>query len=264
MEASTSEPAATQAIAKRGRNRPDTTIQHTVGPDIGDTIGDVLDTAAAARFATRSLVAAGDPQTAAGMAAYMKSTMPCHGVTQAGRTPILRELKTRWVPDTKAEYTALVEALWDLPHRESKYLAIGIARAHDRFVTRSSLPLYRRMIVDGAWWDFVDEIAIHLVGRVLLHDREPTTPTMRRWNAHRDLWLRRTSIICQVAHKDQTDASLLFDHCSARAHETDFFIRKAIGWALRAYAYVDPDAVRDFVTRTDLSGLSRREATKHL
>lgn len=255
---------ATMETTRLVLDRMSTTVQHTAPPEIGDTIGGVLDTAAAAGFATSSLATSGDPVIAAGMTAYMKSTMPCHGVTKAGRTPILREIRARWAPETRSDYTALVQALWDLPHREEKYLAIGVARAHDRYVTRSSLPLYRNMIVEGAWWDFVDEIAIHLVGRVLRRDREATTPTVRQWNEHRDLWLRRTSIICQVAHKDDADAALLFELCAARAHETDFFIRKAIGWALRSHAHVDPEAVRDFVARTDLSGLSRREAMKHL
>lgn len=226
--------------------------------------GTVLDTAAAAASATEQLVAVADPATAAGMARYMKSEMPCHGVTRPALRPILRRLRTEWVPGTRSEYLGLVEALWGLPHREEKYLAIGLARAHDRFVTRASLPLYRRMIVSGAWWDFVDEIAIRLVGRVLERDRAATTPTIRSWNEHPDLWVRRTSIICQVAHKDATDPDLLFDMCAERSAETDFFIRKAIGWALRSYAYVEPEAVRRFVATHDLSGLSRREATKHL
>jgi 3-methyladenine DNA glycosylase AlkD len=224
----------------------------------------VLDVDAAARFATHSLAAAGNPETARSMAAYMKTDMPCHGVTKAGRTPILREVRDRWTPETRSDYIRLVETLWGCPHREEKYIAIGIARAHDRFVSRGSVPLYRRLIVSGGWWDLVDEPAIHLVGRVLLRDRATTTRTIRSWIDHDDLWVRRTAIICQVSHKEETDADLLFDACEARAHEMDFFIRKAIGWALRAYANVDPDAVTRFVGSHELSGLSRREATKHL
>jgi 3-methyladenine DNA glycosylase AlkD len=122
------------------------------------------------------------------------------------------------------------------------------------------------MIVSGAWWDFVDEIAIRLVGRALDKDPEHITPTIRRWIDHPDPWLRRTAIICQVARKESTDSALLFEACARRSQETDFFIRKAIGWALRSYAYTDPAAVRRFVSTHagELSGLSRREATKHL
>jgi 3-methyladenine DNA glycosylase AlkD len=92
------------------------------------------------------------------------------------------------------------------------------------------------------------------------------TPKIERWIDDRDLWLRRTSILSQVGHKEATDADLLFDACERRMHETEFFIRKAIGWALRDYARTNPDAVVDFVAmnRGGLSGLSYREATKHL
>jgi 3-methyladenine DNA glycosylase AlkD len=226
----------------------------------------VLDLGAVQGFAHDSLAAIADPATAAGMASYMRSTMPCYGVTRPKTKPILRELCDRWPPTSAAEYRILVEALWALPHREAKYLAIGMARAHDRFVTRGSIPLYRRMIVSGAWWDFVDEIAIRLVGRALDKDPEHITPTIRRWIDHPDPWLRRTAIICQVARKESTDSALLFEACARRSQETDFFIRKAIGWALRSYAYTDPAAVRRFVSTHagELSGLSRREATKHL
>jgi 3-methyladenine DNA glycosylase AlkD len=92
------------------------------------------------------------------------------------------------------------------------------------------------------------------------------TPLVRRWLDDEVMWLRRTAIISQLNHKAATDTALLFDGCAARAHETEFFIRKAIGWALRQYARTDPDAVRRFVRQheKELSGLSKREALKHL
>jgi len=226
----------------------------------------VLDVAAACSFVADRLAVAADPAKARDMARYMKTDMPFYGVQRAGRAPILKEVTRRWAPRTRQEYSSLVEGLWNRPHREEKYLAIGVARAHGRFVTRTALPLYRRLIVQGAWWDLVDETAIKLVGRVLRDDRTRVTPTVRGWIRHRDLWVRRTSVICQVGHKDATDESLLFDACSDLAHETDFFIRKAIGWALRDYAKTSPDSVRAFVSdrEADLSRLSVREATKHL
>jgi 3-methyladenine DNA glycosylase AlkD len=147
-----------------------------------------------------------------------------------------------------------------------KYLAIGAAQRHRRFITPGAMPLYRRLIVEGAWWDLVDGVASDLVGTVLLDHRAATTPVLRRWLHHDDLWLRRSAIISQLNHKTATDAAFLFECCSARAHETEFFMRKAIGWALRQYARTDPEAVRRFVAEQGdkLSGLSRREALKHL
>jgi 3-methyladenine DNA glycosylase AlkD len=226
----------------------------------------VIDTRSAVAFVAAELTARSDPVAAVGMAQYMKTDMPFYGVKKPGRAPVFRELRRRWRPQTRADYEALVSALWEQPHREEKYFAIGVARESPEFITSVSLPLYRRLIVEGAWWDFVDEVAAHLVGRVLLDERPGTSRLLRQWIADADLWLRRTAIISQLTHKGATDAAMLFEFCAARAHESEFFIRKAIGWALREYAKTDPESVRKFVAshHDELSGLSRREALKHL
>ena len=212
------------------------------------------------------LAAAADPAKAGPMQAYMKTDMPFHGVQQPGRAPIARELRRDHAPATAAEYRSQVESVWALPHREEKYLAIGIAVDHPRFVTLEHLDLYEFLIRDGAWWDFVDDVASRLVGRLHLDHPTEMEPVLRRWVDDEDMWIRRSAIIAQLRHKDQTDHRLLFDLCTSRAHETEFFIRKGIGWALREYAKTDPDAVRAYVDEMGdrLSGLSRREATRHL
>lgn len=122
------------------------------------------------------------------------------------------------------------------------------------------------MAVEGAWWDLVDDVAANLVGALLLGHRAAMRPVMEAWVDDDDMWRRRTAILSQLRHRDQTDAEMLFDFCRRRAHETEFFIRKAIGWALREYSKTDPGAVAAFLRRhgDELSGLSRREAAKHL
>lgn len=226
----------------------------------------MLDVDAACDFAAKRLEAIADPDNAAAMARYMKTDMPFYGVPKPGRTPILAELARRWQPTTRGEYTRLVCGLWARPHREEKYLAIGVARHNDRFITKTSVSLYRRLITEGAWWDLVDEVATKLSGRVLLRQRPSMTPTILAWSTARDLWVRRAALLSQIGHKDATDEELLFHCCLDRAHEKDFFIRKAIGWALRDYAWTAPDAVAGFVVAHQdvLSGLSKREATKNL
>ena len=126
--------------------------------------------------------------------------------------------------------------------------------------------MYRDLIVTGAWWDLVDEAATKLVGTSLRKDPGLVTPTMRRWATDHDMWLRRSAIICQLGFGVVTDVGLLVDVCSANRGDREFFIRKAIGWALRDYARTDPDWVRAFVDdhRSDMSPLSVREAMKHL
>ena len=200
------------------------------------------------------------------MQAYMKTSMPFYGVPKPLRVPIARSLKERFPPIDGKAYRKSVLALWALPHREEKYLAIGYAESFRQFISLEQIDLYQRLITEGAWWDFVDEIASHLVGRVVLSDRERMRPVLVEWIEHPDMWLRRTAILSQLGHKEKTDWLLLADFCLRGAHEKEFFIRKAIGWALREYARVEPDLVRDFAHdhREQLSALSFREATKHL
>jgi 3-methyladenine DNA glycosylase AlkD len=225
-----------------------------------------VDTTALTSMVSGLLAEAADPGKAAPMAAYMKTDMPFYGAQKKARVPVARAVRNAFPPASHAEYVAAVEALWALPHREEKYIALSYARSFDDFVEIDSLPMYRRLIVDGSWWDFVDEIASKLVGRVLEKERSAVTPIIRSWIPDEELWLRRTSIICQLGHKSDTDTDLLGDACVGNLGDEDFFIRKAIGWALREYAKTDSDWVRRFVARRrgELSALSYREATKHL
>ncbi len=217
-------------------------------------------------YAREALSAAADPEKAAGMQAYMKTDMPFYGVQKAGRVPIVKHIVEEWPPADREEYTRLVLALWGLGHREEKYVALGVARAHRRFVVPGSLPLYRRLIVEGAWWDLVDEIATHLVRHLVVDHPAQTWPEVDRWVDAPDMWLRRSALLCQIGAKEATDARRLFRFCRELAYQKEFFIRKAIGWALRDYAKTDPEAVAGFVTkyRDELSSLSYREATKHI
>jgi 3-methyladenine DNA glycosylase AlkD len=227
-------------------------------------MSDFLDRACG--YAQTALFAAADPEKAGPMQAYLKTDMPFYGVQKKGRTPIIRHLAKEFLPRDRDEYEDLVLALWALPHREEKYLAQGLATRHKQFIVPESLPLYRRMIVEGAWWDLVDEVATHMIRPLVINYSDETWPVVDPWIDDEDMWLRRTAIICQVGAKGNTDADRLFRFCEQRMHEKEFFIRKAIGWALREYAKTDPEAVADFATanRESLSGLSYREATKHI
>ena len=212
------------------------------------------------------LTEAGDPSRAESMAAYMKTETPFYGVTSSARRTISGTVRTEFAATTRAEYERAVRALWSGRYREEKYLAVAYARSFPRFITLSSIPLYRMMIVRGAWWDFVDEIAAHLVGTVLLRQRDLLTPRIDEWTTNGDMWLRRTSILSQLRHKSQTDTTLLDVACTRNLGSTEFFIRKSIGWALREYAKTNPAWVRAYVSdhELEMSGLTHREAMKHL
>jgi 3-methyladenine DNA glycosylase AlkD len=127
--------------------------------------------------------------------------------------------------------------------------------------------MYEEMIVSGAWWDYVDVLASHRVGEYLLRDfPKEMKREMRRWSVDDDMWKRRTSIICQLTFKADTDLDLLYDCIRPSLPSREFFLRKAIGWALRQYAWTNPKEVVRYVREHDgeLSGLSKREALKNV
>lgn len=225
-----------------------------------------VQTDAACRFVSSRLAAVADPEKASAMQAYMKTAMPFYGVQKAGRTPILRDLVRRFPPDSADTYRELVLALWNLDHREEKYIALGVARRFKAYVVHAHIDLYQRLIVEGAWWDLVDEVATHLIRDLVVAYPAESWVVVDGWIDDEDIWLRRTALICQVGAKERTDADRLFRFCAARAHEEEFFIRKAIGWALREYAKVAPDAAASFINGHvgELSGLSYREGSKHI
>ena len=134
------------------------------GPDYGGA----MDSVSLVAEVRRGLSAAADPTAAGPMAAYMKTDMPFYGVKKAGRVRVLRQVARAFAPSNHVEYEQGVMALWGEPHREEKYLAIAYARRFESLIALESMPMYRRLIVEGAWWDLVDEIAAHLVGTVLL------------------------------------------------------------------------------------------------
>ncbi len=217
-------------------------------------------------FVTSELEGLADSERATQMAAYMKTDMPFFGVKSPERKLVFREARNLFPVETPDDYEAAVLALWSQPHRETKYVGLGYATEYREEIGVEWLGLYEKLITEGAWWDFVDDVAVHAVGRALLKQRSEVTPIVRSWIDSEDMWLRRTAIISQVRHKDETDESLLFDHALACLHETEFFIRKAIGWALRDYSWFQPGVVRSFLLehKDNMSGLTYREGAKRI
>ena len=216
---------------------------------------------------------AADPERAPQMQAYMKSAMPYRGVTSVPlRALCKRVFDAHPMPD-RSSWELAVRELWDgASYREERYAAMALTshRVYRRHQDPDTLLLYRHLVVTGAWWDYVDSVASHNVGGILTTHPDEVTPVVRSWARDDDLWIRRTSIICQLGRKAETDTDLLRYAVESNLEDSrfgsEFFIRKAIGWALRQHARVDPDWVRSFVTEHHdrLSGLSRREALKHL
>jgi 3-methyladenine DNA glycosylase AlkD len=203
------------------------------------------------------------------MQRYMRSTMPFHGVPAPA---VLGVCRTRFEGisfRSASDWSRTVRFLWrHAKFREERYATIVLtgARPAREFQTPAVLPIYEEMIRTGAWWDYVDEVAVRRLGPILRRFPGPMAAQMRSWSGSEDLWTRRSSIICQVGAGDATDRALLFDCLEPSLGRREFFLRKAIGWALRQYARVEPSVVADYVSRNAarLSPLSRKEALRRI
>ena len=221
-----------------------------------------------------ALAAAGDPGRAPDLQRYMKSAMPYYGVTAPALRKVVSPLIAAHPLPDRAAWERCVLELWDAAsHREERYAAIAVAghRLYRGFQDPDAVAgLYRHLITTGAWWDLVDSVAPGLVGPILAAHPRGEGVRMREWAVADDLWLRRSAIICQLGAKGATDLALLTDVIEANVEGTrfgrEFFVRKAIGWALRQHARTDPAWVASFVADHEavLSGLSKREALKHI
>jgi 3-methyladenine DNA glycosylase AlkD len=206
-----------------------------------------------------------DPERAAGMRAYMRDQFPYAGLPAPALRAVERDVFAGLPSPSVSDLGEVSLECWSRDEREYQYVAVDYLRKHVRAADAPFIEVARTLITTKPWWDTVDALATRFVGDLVR--RHPSLlATMDAWSAESDMWLVRTAILHQLHYGTATDASRLFGYCSRQAGHTDFFVRKAIGWALRHYARTDPDAVREFVAANTsrLSPLSVREATKHL
>ena len=199
----------------------------------------------------------------------MKSEMRFRGVPSPVQKRLWREAFAAHPLETATDWTRVVLELWrTAAFREERYAAVGLASDHRylAYRTRSAIPMLEEMIVTGAWWDYVDALASHPLGDVLVSDPRRVAALMRRWARDPDLWKRRAAILCQLRRKRETDLALLYECIEPNLGDREFFMRKAIGWALRQHAWTDPAEVQRYVkaNRDRLSPLSTREALKNV
>ncbi|RVX37979.1 3-methyladenine DNA glycosylase AlkD [Nonomuraea polychroma] len=208
-----------------------------------------------------------EPDKAETMRAYMKSAMPFLGVQAVPRRTALKRVFAEHRLESAPDWRRAVLSLWrEAEYREERYAAIELSGYHlyRSFQTLYTVPMYEEMIVTGAWWDLVDELATHRMGALLAAYPDSMRPLMLEWAHDADLWKRRTAILCQNRFKGRTDTALLYACIEPSLSDNDFFARKAIGWALREYAKTNPGAVIRYVKAKGISGLSRREALRNL
>jgi 3-methyladenine DNA glycosylase AlkD len=223
-------------------------------------------TPAAADLTTRldaALTAAANPDRATAMRAYMRDQFPFLGITAPQVKALAGAAARGWGPPTEADLGAVAQWCWARDPREYQYAACGLLRRYAGVCGPGFLDTARQLIITKSWWDTVDALAAHLVGPLVR--REPAlVGVMDAWIVDDNIWLVRTALLHQLMYKGDTDAERLFEYCRTQAEHPDFFIRKAIGWALRQYAWTAPEPVRAFVATHMLSPLSQREALKNL
>jgi 3-methyladenine DNA glycosylase AlkD len=218
----------------------------------------------------RQMKKAGDPARAIGQQAYMKSAMPYHGLRTAEVRAICRQVFAACELDSEGPgWRADVLAIWrGAAFREERYGAIELAqlRKYRALHLMPALPMFEEIIVTGAWWDYVDAVATHDLALLLENERAPMRRAMLAWSRSDDMWKRRSAIICQLPFKEKTDLDLLYACIEPSIERREFFLRKAIGWALRQYAWTDPAEVTSYVRANAerLSPLSQREALKNV
>ncbi len=208
-----------------------------------------------------------NPERAAAMQTYMKSTMPYYGLSLPQVRGVCKAVFSERELVSCAGWKKDVLELWrGARRREERYAALYLLRskAYRECVVPGLMPMIEEMVETGAWWDVVDEL-VHTVGQLLRDHPREIKPVMRAWSTDSNMWKRRVSIICQLSFKRDTDLDLLYANIEPNLGDREFFIRKAIGWALRQYAHTDPKEVARYVREheAELSGLSRREAVKN-
>jgi len=205
-----------------------------------------------------------DPERAVAMAAYMRDQFPFFGLPAPSVRAVERAAFAGLPRPTDEDLTVVALSGWALPEREFQYAAGDYLRKHVSAAGPDFLPIARTLITTKSWWDTVDPLATRFVGD-LVRAHPELVQEMDAWSADENRWLVRTALLFQLHYGAATDTDRLFGYCARQAGHPDFFVRKAIGWALRHYARTAPEAVRAFVTATpSLSPLSRKEAMKHL
>jgi len=206
-----------------------------------------------------------DEARARQMRAYMRDQFPFLGIMKTERVRLSRAALAGLRRPSERDVDEVAIGCWERDEREYQYAGIWYVRRNASVLGPGFLATAKRLITTKSWWDTVDDLAANVVGGLIARHQELAS-TMDGWIGSKNLWLSRSALIHQLRYRAETDADRLFAYCLRRAGDTDFFIRKAIGWALREYTKTDAEAVVGFLRENAeaLSGLSRNEAVKWL
>ncbi len=198
------------------------------------------------------------------MKRYMRDQFEYLGIKVPEMGKLLKQhIREHGLPPL-AELDPILRDLWALPQREFQYAANGLLEKFEGQLPPEFIETLEYLLVTKSWWDTVDTIATGTLGVHFKRYPKVRKKYLAKWRKSDNFWLRRATILFQLGYKKDTDFELLCDIIRENLGSQEFFINKAIGWALRQYTRVDPQGVRDFVAATPLNPLSAREALKWL
>jgi len=206
-----------------------------------------------------------NPAQAGPMKKYMRDQFEYLGIKSPQNAALMREFINEYGLPPLEKLDVIARELWSLPQREFQYSAIALAGKLEKKLGPDFITTIEYLITTKSWWDTVDILAGHAVGDQFRRFPAVKEKYLKKWRKSNNFWLRRTTLLFQLGYKKETDLDLLCELVQENLGSDEFFINKAIGWALRQYAHTDPAPVKKFVKATkDLHPLSRREALKNI
>lgn len=201
-------------------------------------------------------------EEAGAMAKYMKNLFPFLGLKKPERAKLSREFLRDKKKEDRIDWDFIFEC-YEKPEREFQYLAIDYINEVKDLLRVEDIKNIEKLLLTKSWWDSVDAIN-KIIGYLVFKYPEMKDETILNWSKSENIWLKRVSILFQLRYKENTDREFLTRVILENSRTDEFFINKAIGWALREYSKTNREWVRDFIENNDLSGLSVREGSKYI
>jgi 3-methyladenine DNA glycosylase AlkD len=195
---------------------------------------------------------------------YMRNQFEFLGIRAPIRQKLTKQFfKEQGVP-SHDQLEKVVQILWNMPEREYQKSALDLLEKSKKSLCSTDLTWLEALLVSKSWWDTIDVLSPHIMGHLFQTYPELIPQYADRWIESENFWLQRSAILYQLYYKSNTDEERLFCYILKRVDSQEFFVQKAIGWALRQYGKTNPESVKTFVAQHELKPLSRREALKHL
>ena len=203
-----------------------------------------------------------DSEKAKGQKAYMKNKFEYFGMTSPIRRSIQKPFLVKQYLPPKKSLNSMIKELWQKPEREYQYFAQELFQKYQKQFDKKDIQLIEYMISHKSWWDTVDFLASNLLGPYFKLHPNQQEKYVKKWIASNNIWFQRSALIFQLKYKNEVDTQLLSFAINSLLGSKEFFINKAIGWSLRQYSRCNPKWVKEFVEKTPLENLSKREALR--